>query len=107
MLVGCGKSPEEMVVGEWKLEGSSSMKLRADGVMEISSPPDSDLIMGEWKINGDVLEARYQKVGVTTQTYYGIDGPSKLSLFRITLTLGSEQETSDIDPPKPIYRVVE
>ena len=111
LLVGCGKSPEEMVVGEWKTgfaKNNMELKLRANGVMEFIEgdfiPPE----MGEWKIVDGIIETRleYDELGAFL-FFYNIEGPSKLTLFQMTNLDGTDEEVTNFDPPKPFHRVVE
>lgn len=104
LLVGCKKSPEEMVVGEWKraiAESNWAFKFRADGVVEI------DEGMGEWGISGEEVSTTFEWNDGTIKHFFNIEGPSKLVLFRIVFDDGQNEDESGRDPPLSFYRVVE
>lgn len=88
LFVGCGKSPEEMivgekkkrptemVVGEWNTGGTSSMKLRDDGVMEATD--SAGVYQGEWSVVFGILEIKTVNGSTTGRMFYKIEGPNKL-----------------------------
>lgn len=116
LLVGCKKSPEEMVVGEWKMQNSALetiIKFRADGIFESSNAiglnPRSNPKMGEWKIveRGIIETQENLSDGKIYREFFSVDGPSKLTWY----AQGGDDSDGPwkrvLDQPRTLYRVVE
>ena len=84
MFVGCKKSPEEMVVGEWKYKNSGNkIKFHADGKFEEESRTRGEgtvTKMGEWRITpmGQIQAITKVNGNFDKTKWFTIDGPSKL-----------------------------